>query len=239
MKAFKWPFLLFPVILCFACTLPTLQREVKLTINSDPPSAKIFEDGKLLGEAPLNLTYRYEVAYGYVGAYKTYFDSNGSIQALLRPRTFAVEKDGFKPQTRSFLFSSLPHQNSTEATVIKWEGEPEFFTQPNASLFFALEPQDAKPQQQQQQQQQQTTIIMPGTGGAAKTFGSLTILSAPTQAEIYIDGSFVATAPVSSLQIEVGPHKIEIQKNGYKTWTRTMQVLANSPVKIEVELEKI
>ena len=108
-------------------------------------------------------------------------------------------------------------------------------------MLFVLEPLDAKPQQQQQQQQQQVTIVMPGgvTGGAAKAFGSLTILTAPAQAEVYVDGTFVSTTPVSNLQIEAGPHKIEIQKNGYKIWARTMQVLANSPAKIEVELEKI
>ena len=54
-----------------------------------------------------------------------------------------------------------------------------------------------------------------------------------------MDGTFVATTPVSNLQIEAGPHKIEILKGGYKTWSRTMQVLANSPVKIEIELEKL
>lgn len=138
------------------------------------------------------------------------------------PRSYTATKEGYRPQTRIFQFSEDNIAN----------GETNF------SMLFILEPQGAD-SQQQQQQQQQTTIVMPGTGGATKTFGTLTIITTPAQAEVYVDGTFVATTPVSNLQIEVGPHKIEIQKNRYKPWARTMQLLPNSPVKIEVELEKI
>ena len=45
--------------------------------------------------------------------------------------------------------------------------------------------------------------------------------------------------PASNIKVEAGTHKFEIQKSGYKTWDRTWEVLADSPVKIEVALEKL
>jgi len=240
MRAFKWPSVFLPVILFFGCR--SLQREVNLIINSEPPNAKIYEEGKFLGNAPLNLSYRYEVSKDPVlKAYYILSDQIPAIRTLLRPRSFTAMKNGFEPQTKSFQFSS-PHQAEFESkgNKLNWYGaQPDFFTQPEFSLYFLLEPLEAKPQQQQQQQQQQTVIVMPGAGGAAKTFGTLTIITTPAQAEVFVDGTFVATTPVSSLQLEAGLHKIEIRKSGYKTWARTMQLLPNSPVKIEVELEKV
>ena len=141
-----------------------------------------------------------------------------------KSRSYTAVKEGYRSQTKIF---QAPWGAGTSGTM-------------NLSMLLLLEPLDAKPQQQQQQQQQ-TTVVMPGGvagGGAARAFGTLVIITTPAQAEIYIDGTFVATTPASNLQIEAGPHKIEIQKNGYKTWSRTMQVLANSPVKIEIEMEK-
>jgi hypothetical protein len=134
-------------------------------------------------------------------------------------RSYTATKEGYRSQTKIYQF---PQDNRIS----------------KISMLFILEPQGAD-SRQQQQQQQQTTIVMSGTGGVTKIFGTLTIITTPAQAEVYVDGTFVATTPVSNLQIEVGPHKIEIQKSGYKTWARTWQVLPNSPVKIEVELEKV
>jgi len=151
------------------------------------------------------------VLYGYV--------TSSNIAGF---RTYTVVKEGYKSQTKSFGYPG------TEIILGK-----RYF-----SLLFVLEPIDTKPQQQQQQQQQ-TTIVIPTTGAPVKTMGILTILTTPEKAEVYIDGTFIATTPVSNLQLEAGPHKIEIRKTGFKMWTRTTQVLPNSPVKIEIELEKI
>lgn len=237
MKEFKWPLVFLLVILCFGCTTTYLKREVNLTINSEPPDAKIYEEGKLLGQAPLNISYEYEVGLN-IGIYYV-SSSNPSIQALLRPRSYTAIKDGYRPQTKSFQFAS-PYKEEFETTAgVGNLGPKGDFFHAGQSLLLALEPEAAKSQQQQQQQQQTVIVNVPGAGGAAKTYGMLTIISTPTQAEIYIDGAIVATTPAADLQVEAGTHKIEIKKSGYKTWDRTWRVLANSPVKIEATLEKI
>ncbi|MDD8026223.1 MAG: PEGA domain-containing protein [Acidobacteriota bacterium] len=199
MRAVKWASILSLVALGFGCLAAPEVNLIpsSLTINSEPSGARIYEEGKFIGNSPLTIQFTVQ-SYG-----------STSITAT---------KEGYQSQTKLFQYNTA--------------------SGPNYSLLFILEPRVAP--QQQQQQQQQSVVVMPGgVGAAAKTFGALTILSTPSPAEVYVDGTFVATTPVSSLQIEAGPHKIEIQKSGYKTWSRTMQVLANSPVKIEVELEKL
>ena len=241
MKAVKWALVLLPVLLFFGCS--SLERDIKLTINSEPPNAKIYEEGKLLGNAPLTLTYRYQISRDpLVEWYYILADQAPRVLDLLQPRTFTATKAGYETETKSVQFTS-PHLEEFKNEEYKrcfYGTKPDFFLPLEFTLLFALDPQESKLQAQQQQQQQQVTIVMPGAAaaGAAKAFGALTILSTPAQAEVYVDGTFVATTPVSSLPIEAGPHKIEIQKPGYKTWSRAMQVLANTPVKIEIELEK-
>jgi hypothetical protein len=235
MKAIKWLPALFLVVLVIACTTP-LQREVKLTINSEPPNAKIYEDGNFVGNTPLNLTYHYTVDQTPGSSVYTIPGEREEILALLRPRSFLATKDGFEFQTKSFYFpSTIKFQKAQQWYA--FESTQEFFTQSEYSLLFLLTPQEAK-SQQQQQQQQQTVVVMP-SAAAAKTYGTLTIISTPPQAEVLLDGTSIAMTPVANLKVETGPHKIEIQKSGFKTWVRIWQVLADSPVKIEVELEKI
>jgi hypothetical protein len=252
MNVLKWSSICLVAVLLSGCASMPIQRDVRLTISSEPSGARIYEEGNLLGNTPLTLSYRVGAYPGYAGVWSAfnstpqrfpyesqYFSDAGYSQESVspsgseivqrlqsgvnqsRPRSFTAVKDGYQAQTKIFQFSAEDIAN----------GATDF------SLLFVLEPQEGK-QQQQQQQQQQTTVVVPMTGVPAKTFGTLTLITTPAQAEVYVDGAFVATTPASNLQLEVGPHQIAIQKSGYKTWTRTMQVLANTPVKIEIELEK-
>jgi hypothetical protein len=240
MKIPKWLLIFLPALLLFGC-VPTIQYEAKLTINSEPPNAKIYEEGKLVGNTPITLSYKYEckVDTSITPTFGFTPYQRDTILSLLKPRSFTAMKDGFEPQTRAFQYT-LRSQKVLNPGLVKGMGtSSDIFDPGDPSILFIMEPEKAKSQQQQQQQQQQTVVVVPGAGGVTKAYGTLTIISMPAQAEIYIDGTFAAMTPAANLQVEAGAHKIEIKKNGYKTWDRTWGVLANSPVKIEVELEKI
>ena len=56
-------------------------------------------------------------------------------------------------------------------------------------------------------------------GGTA----ALAVSSAPSGADIEIDGSFVGSTP-SSISVPLGDHTIAIKKSGYQTWQRTIRV---------------
>jgi hypothetical protein len=62
------------------------------------------------------------------------------------------------------------------------------------------------------------------------------IKSTPDGAEITVDGKFVGSTP-SSMRLEVGDHKIQLRKPGFKTWERTMSVSASAMVDATLEKE--
>lgn len=66
---------------------------------------------------------------------------------------------------------------------------------------------------------------------------SLSIASVPAGADIQIDGVFIGTTP-SEIPVQAGDHHIIIAENGYKTYERTIRVLAGAKQSISAELER-
>lgn len=66
---------------------------------------------------------------------------------------------------------------------------------------------------------------------------SVFIKSSPNGADISIDGNFVGNTP-SNLKLPPGKHKITVQKSGYKTWERSMEVFAGGSVTLDATLEE-
>jgi hypothetical protein len=62
------------------------------------------------------------------------------------------------------------------------------------------------------------------------------IKSTPDGAEISVDGKFVGSTR-SSVRLEVGEHKIQLRKPGFKTWERTMSVSASATIDATLEKE--
>jgi hypothetical protein len=73
--------------------------------------------------------------------------------------------------------------------------------------------------------------------GVASPSISVTVSSTPTGADITVDGKFVGSTP-SSLQVGAGDHTINIEKSGFKTWQRTITLMAGSSPTIDATLEK-
>jgi hypothetical protein len=67
--------------------------------------------------------------------------------------------------------------------------------------------------------------------------GSLTITSEPAGADIEINGKFVGNTP-STLEIQPGSANIAVQKNGFRTWTRRMEISGGSSISLRAELER-
>jgi hypothetical protein len=74
------------------------------------------------------------------------------------------------------------------------------------------------------------------SGNPARTSeATAEISSEPSGADIEIDGSFVGSTP-SSLAIAAGEHTLNVSKNGYKPWRRTLKSSAGN-IKIVAGLE--
>jgi hypothetical protein len=68
-------------------------------------------------------------------------------------------------------------------------------------------------------------------------YGFVSVSSQP-QAEVYLDGDFIGTSPLEKLKMTEGRHSLELRKEGFKTWTKELRVIADSQVPVQVTLEK-
>jgi hypothetical protein len=71
--------------------------------------------------------------------------------------------------------------------------------------------------------------------GAGK--GRIAISADLENAEIYVDGSFVGSAP-STLALKEGPHRIEV-KSAAANWERDVQILGDSDVRLKATLRDV
>jgi hypothetical protein len=82
---------------------------------------------------------------------------------------------------------------------------------------------------------QQTAV---GAASAATSISAkIQLESAPSGADIELDGSFVGNTP-SDVQVSEGDHTITVKKTGFKDWERKMKISAGSSVHLSAELEK-
>lgn len=66
---------------------------------------------------------------------------------------------------------------------------------------------------------------------------SVTVQSEPAGAEIYLDNLLAGSTP-STLQIPAGTHKLAVRLAGFAEWSRDLQALPGSEIKLKAALEK-
>ena len=86
-----------------------------------------------------------------------------------------------------------------------------------------------------QQQQQQQTVVLGSPTGPQDRFGSIAVSSVPDGADVYVDGSFVGSAPVN-LKLREGIYLVEVRKQGFSSFDRKIRVLGDSQVHLRAEL---
>ena len=60
--------------------------------------------------------------------------------------------------------------------------------------------------------------------------------SSPLNAEVYVDGQFRGTAPVT-LQLPAGKHAVEFRLAGFTTWSRALVVVAGDDTRVTATLQ--
>jgi hypothetical protein len=58
----------------------------------------------------------------------------------------------------------------------------------------------------------------------------------PTNAEVYVDGEFRGTVPVT-LQLPAGTHEVEFKLAGFTAWSRTLVVVAGDDTRVTAILQ--
>lgn len=91
---------------------------------------------------------------------------------------------------------------------------------------FACEPTQQVQQKQKQSVVSQTTQTV-----------NVTVESKPTDGEVYVDGKFVGTAPMS-VRLTPGAHSIEVVRDEFESWKRELTVIRESPTRVTALLKK-
>lgn len=72
---------------------------------------------------------------------------------------------------------------------------------------------------------------------AQQSLSSVTVESAPSGADITVDGKYVGSTP-SKLELAPGNHVILVQEAGYAPWQRTVTITQGEQITINASLEK-
>jgi hypothetical protein len=65
------------------------------------------------------------------------------------------------------------------------------------------------------------------------------IESSVENADVYVDGAFVGSAPLRSYHLTAGVHTIEVRAHGYQSWKRDLSVGPSAVSRVVAQLEKI
>ncbi|MCP4996404.1 MAG: SUMF1/EgtB/PvdO family nonheme iron enzyme, partial [Gammaproteobacteria bacterium] len=69
-----------------------------------------------------------------------------------------------------------------------------------------------------------------------KRFCSISVRSDPSSAEIYIDGRYNGITPDDVADLEPGRYKVEVKKEGYRTWSKSVDVERGDDISVTAEL---
>jgi len=77
-----------------------------------------------------------------------------------------------------------------------------------------------------------------GSVESSSSSARLQLDSAPSGADIEVDGSFVGNTP-SVLQVQEGEHTVSVKKTGFQDWVRKLKISSGSSIHLNAELEKV
>jgi hypothetical protein len=146
-------------------------------------------------------SYYYPPGYSY--PISSYYPA-GSLVVTSSPSNAIVIVDGYNSETTPWVFTNvLPGYHTVE---IDYPGYQPYITSVYVDMGSSPEI-DAS--------------LVP-----LKTYGSMFIDSTPQGADVYVDGNYEGTSPVTVAGIAEGPHQVELHLAGYDVLTRTVSVVA-------------
>ena len=77
----------------------------------------------------------------------------------------------------------------------------------------------------------------PARGAAPAARGSLQIESRPAGVRVLIDGKLIGTTPVAVPDLAPAEYVVTMEREGYRTWTDTVTVVAGERIRVAASLE--
>jgi serine/threonine-protein kinase len=68
--------------------------------------------------------------------------------------------------------------------------------------------------------------------------GSVLFDSRPVGARVYLDGNFLGVTPLQTPEVRAGSHAVRFEKDGFRRWTASVQVVAGERTRVAASLEE-
>jgi hypothetical protein len=199
----------------------------KIQIDTQPPGAKVFLNGKQAGESPLSL----EVPAGRHTL--TLASSSGSVRRTVRVeagKTVAVDVpifSGWVDVAAPIIFEVFEDGKSigtTEQNRLLLKPGRHELTFTNRDLDYT------------------STHVIEVEPGESKTLsidpkGSVNLNATPW-AEVWVDGKKVGETPLANLQLPLGTHEVVFKHPQFGERRMTTTIRANAPVALSIDMSK-
>ncbi|WP_169302025.1 PEGA domain-containing protein [Thermococcus gammatolerans] len=202
-----------------------------LIINSVPSGSEVYVNGTYRGKTPLHLTikpgtYNLRVSKEDHGEYTTTFmlqpNETKTLNITLTPNYAHLTIKSDPPGASIYINET--YKGKTPLTVdlmmgtysikLSKEGYQDY------TLKVTLSPGESK-------------TLSPSLTPA---YGFLSVTSEPAGADVYIDGNYVGTTPLTNYKLSPGEHEVKIKKDGYKEYTKTVTITAGEKKTLSTSL---
>ncbi|MBC8552808.1 MAG: PEGA domain-containing protein, partial [Candidatus Brocadiales bacterium] len=207
-----------------------------ININSNPSNATIHIDGKKVGETPETITdlspgmHLVEVIMAGYEIWSESVDVRGDMENTLTAKLQEI--------TGSIDIKSNP----SEATIYL-DGE-KIATTPDSLQSVAIGMHEVEIKMEGYAEWKKTLNVKKGKeitliATLQLNTGTVGIESDPAEAIVFLGGKEVGNSPVSLTGIKIGIYEVELQKEGYVSWKKTIKIKAGRVNSLTAKLTEI
>lgn len=189
-----------------------------LIITTDPSSAEVYIDGKMVDTARIiKVSYGLHQVMAKAEGYDTIIqyirvkDSSANIAISLDEETVRMVSDNSVSSTTNTTEDTTSSNTTSGNTSDSTVSDNSTDNQNNTSSSDTTS------------ENEDNTVSGNDTSGSASTTGYKVNIEAPVDAEVYVDGNYVGITP-TSFSKKSGTHEVTIRKSGYKTRSYTINV---------------
>jgi hypothetical protein len=210
-------------------------RWASVEINSDPPGARIFAGEEQVGETPATI----ELMEGshQISVVRDGFSAwDGTVVA--EPNTEqALPLIRLQPANAKLLVSSIPRGANVTVNG-RYRGQSPITLDLAPEVNYEIGLSKAGYGMTSRKVRLQAAASDSITVDLTARTGTLTVNVQPADATVYVDGQARGTGS-STLRLSSAPHRIEVRKPGYESWSRTVTPRPGYPQTLSARLRSL
>ncbi|ACS33484.1 DUF2341 domain-containing protein [Thermococcus gammatolerans] len=203
-----------------------------LTVHTSPSGAKVYVDGKYIGTTPIE-NYQLSIGHHVVKLSKDGYISQ-EVGVLINPEETTKINRALVPEHATLTIESEPSGARVYINSVNRGKTPLSLNLSPGTYSVEVALEGYKPYK--------TSVSL--NGGDKRTISatltplpaSLTIVSSPAEAKVYIDGSYVGTTPIENHNLSSGEHSIKVEKENYEGYSITVTLKPGQKKTLNVTL---